>query len=361
MSARPLRTLALLLPLLPACGGAESAAVSVALEPAADTLIAPYAAEITDAAWLGGDRWAVLSPQDRAVDVADFGRRRVATFAATPRELEQPFLLFRTGDSLGIADWQRRRLTLWSLDGRLGSSLPAADGLRGALPRARDAAGRWYYELRPAPGRDGSGNRDSALIVRAAPGGALDTIARLAPFDLAEVISEGRRRLERRLLSGQDRWGVLPDGSVWIARVADNRVDWRLADGTAPEGPALPDRVLPITEPDRELFLGRFDAGLRASVAQVPFAAIKPPFEGAAADPSGAVWLVKSRAVGDSLRHYQVVDQRGRLVGEVSHRGLGHLVALGDQHLLVVEPFERGIRLLRFHFPAPTATPSTRP
>ena len=40
----------------------------------------------------------------------------------------------------------------------------------------------------------------------------------------------------RRALSGIDHWGVLPDGSVWVARVYENRVDWRAPTATGPRG-----------------------------------------------------------------------------------------------------------------------------
>lgn len=352
---------ALLPLLLSACPAPPPAVETATLAPSADTIIAPYAAEIADAAWLEGERWVVIAPQDRAVDAIDFGRRRLAPFAASRRELSQPFHLFRAGDSIYIADWQRRRLTAWSLGGTLGSVLHSSDHFRGALPRARDLAGRWYFELRPPPGTDGSGNQDSAVVVRTGLDGPSDTVARLAPFDLAEVISDGRRRLERRLLSGQDRWGILPTGAVWVARVSNNRVDWRGPQGTVYGGPDLPDRVLPIMEADRELFLNRFDAGLRPSVAQIPFAAIKPPFEAAVTDPAGGLWLVKSRAVGDTVRRYQVVDTLGQLRGEITHPGLGRVIALSDRDALVAEPFDRGVRLLRFRLHPAAASTGDRP
>ncbi|MBK6423162.1 MAG: hypothetical protein IPF77_13305 [Gemmatimonadetes bacterium] len=357
-----LRFPALLPLLLAACPAAAPPLESRELAPPADTVIAPFAGEVTDAAWLEGDRWVVISPQDRAVQVVDFGTQALAPFPPRARqELDQPFHLFRSGDTIFVADWQRRRLTGWSLRGAPAGVLPAVDRFRGALPRARDAAGRWYFELRPPPGPDGSGNRDSAAIVRTDLTGPDDTVARLAPFDLAEVLSEGRRRLERRLLSGQDRWGIRPDGTLWVARVAENRVEWRADSGAVELGHQLPDRVLPVTENDRELFLNRFDAGLRPTVAQIPFAAIKAPFEGATLDPDGQLWLTKSRAIGDSLRYYQVVDRTGALVREVTHRGLGHVLAISPTDLLVAEPIEHGVRLLRFRLnppaPAGAATP----
>ena len=265
----------------------------------------------------------------------------------------KPFHLFRTGDSVYVADWARRRLTSWSLTGEYGAAFPAPEVLRGALPRERDAGGHWYFELRAAPGPDGSGNRDSAAIVRfdaALTRG--DTVARLAPFDLAEVMSDGRRRLERRLLSGQDRWGILPDGTVWVARIAENRIDWRTPDGAWHEGDQLPDPVLPITQNDRDLFLSQFDAELRPTVEAIPFAAIKAPFEQAVIATDGLAWLMKSRSVGDSIRGYQIVDRQGHLVATARHTGLGRLLALSDSLALIGEHFAGGTRLLLFHLPA---------
>lgn len=344
--------LAALAVLLAACPGPRQPVAQVALAGPVDTVLAPYG-EVTDGAWLDGDRFVVIAPQDPAVGVADFRRRTISRFGgARAAELSQPFHLFRAGDSIYVADWLRRRLTGWSPAGAPGGTLSATDGLRGALPRARDGQGRWYFELRAPPGPDGSGNRDSATIVRTAPDQTTrDTVTRLAPLDIAEVISDGRRRFERRLLSGQDRWGVLPDGAVWVARVQENRVDWVDADGRTRRGRQLPDPVLPVTQNDRDIFLRRFDPGLRPTVEQIPFAAIKPPFEFALASPAGEVWLVKSRAVGDTVRLIQVIDRTGAELREIRHPGLGRVLAVGGGFALVGEPFEGGTRLLRYRLP----------
>lgn len=348
--------------MLSALAACRDSSPPVTVEPlvaTGDTVIAPHG-EITDAAWLSDGRWVLIAPQDRAVSIAVVARRKLGRFGgARAREVEQPFHLFRSGDSIYIADWLRRRLTAWSLDGGYGGALPAADGLRGALPRSRDDAGRWYFEVRPAPGRDGRGNLDSAVIIRGGGDPSVaDTVGRLGPFDLAEIVSNGQRRLERRLLSGHDRWGVLLDGTLWIARVTENRVDWRDPTGRVTRGVSLPDRVLPITQSDRDIFLARFEPALRSTAAQIPFAAIKPPFEGALNDPDGQVWLVKSRAVGDTLRDYQVIDRRGRLSRMLNHPGLGRILAIGGGYALVGEPFADGVRLLLFRIPAPAGAGS---
>lgn len=328
----------------------EAPPVELTLVPTGDTVIAPYG-DISALAWIGDGRWVAVAPQEPATGVADFTSHKLVPFTAAKKELSQPFFLFASGDSVYIADWQQRRMTAWSRAGTIGGVMPAPDALRGALPRTRDNAGRWYFELRPVPGPDGSGNRDSAAIIRTSPDlTTRDTIGRLAPPELVEVMSEGRRRLERRLLSGQDRWGITGDGRLWIARVSENRIDW-ITDRTPKRGVQLPDRVLPVTDNDRDLFLNKFDQTLQATVSQTPFAVVKPPFEDALTDPAGRVWLVKSRAIGDSIRDYQVIDSTGRLTAGVHHEGLGRILGLTDSLAVVGEPFEDGIRLLLFRIP----------
>jgi hypothetical protein len=185
----------------------------------------------------------------------------------------------------------------------------------------------------------------------------IETIARLAPLDIAEVIGDAGRRFERRVFSGVDRWGVLPDGSLWVARVYDNRVDWRAPDGKWSKGASLPDRVLEVTRYDRELFLRRFPPELRRTAQDLPFAALKPPFEAGLTSPGGQVWLEKSRAPADSSRRYHVVNRAGQLVREVRIRGQGRIVAVGEQRALVAEPTAEGTRLISIPLPDPSATP----
>jgi hypothetical protein len=153
---------------------------------------------------------------------------------------------------------------------------------------------------------------------------------------------------------------VVPDGSVWVARVYDNRVDWRSPSGEWTRGEALPDRVLEVTRYDRELFYQKFPPELRSTAEQIPFAAVKPPFEAAFTAPSGHVWLEKSRAPVDSARRYHEVDRRGRLLREVRVPGTGRIVALGDDEALVAERIRGGTRFIRFAVPAAPAGVAAR-
>jgi hypothetical protein len=342
-----------------ACAAPEPEAPALELVLAGDTLATPYS-EVTAAAWLGGSRWAVLAPGDEAVAIVDFGTKALTRLRGpSSKALRNPSNLFVADDTLYVGDWGLRRLSLWTPSGRLIRSIPAADVVRGTLPRARDQAGHFYLDLYPKPGRDGSGNRDSAAVVRVDTAfRRADTLARLAPLDIAEVQGDAGRRFERRVFSGVDRWGVLPDGSLWLGRVYDNRVDWREPNGRWSRGQPLPDRVLEVTRYDRELFLRKFPPELRLTAQDLPFAAIKPPFEAGITDARGDVWLEKSRAPADSSRRYHVVNRQGRLVREIRVPGHGRILAAGVNSVLVAEPTTDGIRLIRVSLPPSSARPA---
>ena len=227
------------------------------------------------------------------------------------------------------------------------------EGTNGALPRARDAAGQWYFEGTPSPGRDGSGLADSGRVIRAdAMLTKFDTIAQLVSPDLAMVPREGGPRLERRILTGMDKWGVLGDGTLWIARTKQNQVEWRNPDGSLQaQTKPLPDPILPVQEMDRQLYLRRFPEDQRQAANTQVFAELKPPFEAAFATPDRRIWLFKSAPALDSIRTFQVVDSSGlKAVIEVPSRGTA--IGVDGSWIIMAEEFPEGIRLLRYAIPA---------
>ena len=105
-----------------------------------------------------------------------------------------------------------------------------------------------------------------------------------------------------------------------------------------------------------KLFYQKFPPELRSTAEQLPFAAVKPPFEAGLTSPSGHVWLEKSRAPSDSSRRYHEVDREGRLRRDIRLPGQGRIVALGDDVALVAERVREGTRFIRF--PIPPSTPN---
>ncbi|HEX7024221.1 MAG TPA: hypothetical protein VF187_05340 [Gemmatimonadales bacterium] len=328
---------------------------------ASDTLTAPWA-NIPSATWLGGRRWALVANDWDEAAVADFNARNVTPLGGAIRKgYQHPASVFAVGDTVYLADWGLRRTTVWAGD-RLIDSIPFPDALRGTAPRSRDAAGQFYFEVRPAPGRDGSGNRDSAAIVRSPVDlSRFDTVARLAPVDVREMNRENSSRFERQVFSGDDLWGVWRDGTVWIARLLRNNI-WSISPtGQTVRGPELPDPVFEVTQADRDRYLQGFPADVRPKETDLPFALIWPPFVAAFSGPGDQIWLEKSKPVLDSLRTIHVLDRQGNLLRVFQLSGPGRLIAIGSEALLVAEQFEKGVRLMEVRIPAPPAYASPSP
>lgn len=315
----------------------------VLLAAGTDTVLVPERV-ITGGADVGAGRWVVVAPDEGAVRLVELGASDSAAPFGTSDAFQHPHYVFAVGDTTYIADWGRRRVTVWT-NGSLTDTIPALAAASGALPRAADAAGRLYAEVYPLP----SAEVDSGLVLRITPDRQrADTVAYLAPYDLAEVREDRGVRMQRRALSGSDTWGVLPDGTVWVARVDQNRVDWISPDGTVRRGPGLPDRVLEVTRADRELFVQQYPQELRAEAERLPFAIVKPPFTTGFTGAGGRVWLEKSRAIGDSVRRYHVVDPERGFLGELQLTGLARILAADTTAVLTALAVpDSGTRLVR--------------
>jgi len=324
-----------------------------------DTILTQYV-NLPVAAWVQGSRWAVVSGEFNEAAIVDFATgSRTLLGGAGGREIRNPFDVYTYADTVTVTDWALRRATMWNADGDFIASMPAVPELRGALPKGRDAAGQLYFEVSPPPGPAGSGNRDSAAIVRSAQNLArFDTVGRLSPLDLAEIEDATGRRLERRIFSGSDEWGVLRDGAVWIARVYPPRTYWILPNGEIIKGDALPDRLHEVTQVDRQQWLQQFPEELRSTAENLPFSPLKPAFEAGFSSHDGTIFLERSRATVDTVREYHVVDREGMLryiaVLPLRH---GHVIAVGDSVALVAEQYREGVRLMQVNIPRPAPLP----
>ncbi|HEV8151140.1 MAG TPA: hypothetical protein VGP61_13235 [Gemmatimonadales bacterium] len=347
------RDLVAVLLLAAACKGPSAGPPEAHLALPADTLEAEWA-ELPVAAAVGSGRWVVVAADWDAAVIADFGNKSLAPLGGAKQQAYlHPFMAFTSGDSIYLADWGKRRTTVWTFQGKLADSLPVADALRGAFVRARDAAGQLYFQVDPAPKRDGSGNQDSIAIVRAPRSLArFDTLARLSPRELAQVSRENATRYEQRIFGGNDLWGVWPDGTVWIARRFRNQIVSVDVRGKLSKGPELPDPVYEVTEADRQRYLQGYPAEARPKETDLVWASILPPFTAAFAAPNGTVWLEKSKPALDSVRRIQVVDRSGKLQRVLLLHGQARLLAVGADKLLLAEQFAKGVRLMEVRIPA---------
>lgn len=342
-----------LLALSVACSGPPPGPPEEPLALASDTLVTEWA-ELPLAAATADGRWIVVSPAWDAAVFADF-RAGTLTPLGGPKTKAylHPFMVFGAGDSIYLADWGARRTTVWTSRGALMDSIPVVDALRGAFVRARDGAGQLYFQIDPPPKRDGSGNQDSIAIVRAPRSlERFDTVAHLAPRELAQVARENSSRFEQRIFSGEDRWGVWPDGTLWIARRFGNQLVTLDARGKQIRGAPLPDPVYEVTPADRARYLEAYPVEVRPKETDLTWASIFPPFLAAFSAPGGGVWLEKSKPVLDSLRRIQVLDREGNLRRVLQLRGQARLLAVGADYLLLAEQFDQGVRLMQVRIPS---------
>ena len=346
------RLCSLLVALALACSEPPPPAPVITVAATADTVIVP-AVSLSYAVPRSDGRWVVLAAEEAELRIADFAKGTVEPFpGVTKAEVPHPSVLLGIGDTVIVGDWGLRRFTAWLPGSARLEAWPVPDALRGAFPRARDAAGQWYFEVPPEAKRDGAGLKDSAAVVRAdAQLTRFDTLARLSPPDLAIIEGANGQRFERRMLAGNDIWGVQRDGTLWIARVFQNRIEWPRPGKKRPfVGPPMQDPILTIQEMDRQIFIRRFPEDQRDIARRLPFTAIKPPFEAVFQTPDRRIWLFKSAVALDSVRTFQVADTAGvRFVVKVPSRGSA--LGVDGNHILMGEEFPGGIRLLRYPVP----------
>ena len=359
-----MRRLAGALLLAAACGPGRAQVPPDEMLPFGSDTILTHWSELPLAA-TSQSRFVVVSADWDSASFTNFAGHALESLGgAKQHAYPHPFQVFASRDTVYLADWGKRHTTVWTPDGKLVDSLPVADALRGTYVRGRDAAGNWYFQVDPVPGKDGSGNQDSAAIVRAPHNlTRFDTVARLTPLELAQVRRDNQTRFERRVFSGNDFWGVWPDGTVWIARRFANQLETVSPQGKVAHGLGLPDPVFEITGPDRMEYLHSYPEEVRPKEMDVAWAIIHPPFYAAHAAPDGSVWLEKSKPAADSLRKIHVLDRSGALARVLVIKGQGRLLAVGADHLLLGERSPDGVRLIQVRIPSalsPSAPASPR-
>ncbi len=322
-------TFVLALPLT-ACGEAKSPLV--VLDQPEATLGRTFQ-QVSNVVELSDGRIALAELRDRTFLFADFTTGEATPVGVHADTIAKPdsspefhkypgYVLPLWGDTIGLLDFAAERTTLWNQRGEALGVLGGRTIGGQNQPLNYDARGNGYKEdVRGVLGGLEPGDElkfDSLNVLRIVPGDTVaDTVARLK----LPVWGRGRfgeqTKIVSTIFSGRDIFGVLPDGAIWVARAADNSVDWRSPAGDWTRGSSRSYTRIAVSQAEKDVFLER----LRQQMAQMgapagielsyPFADEKPPFVAGSTNPDGEVWLQRSRAFEDSVPVFDVVGRDG--------------------------------------------------
>jgi hypothetical protein len=226
------------------------------------------------------------------------------------------------GDTVALVDFSALRTTLWSEAGLPLGLLPLKPVAGNAPVLLYDTVGRAYkidYQAILGGGEPGRALRpDSIPVLRMTVStGTVDTIGLLASPEYGDAVFGEQVQQAAKVFAPNDFFGVLPDGTAWIARARENRVDWRSPEGNWTPGRSHDYVRLPVTQADKDRVLAQVRAqGKQFGMPQdlrivYPFAETKPPFDFALGRPSGEVWLQRPRRDEGASLIYDVFDRKG--------------------------------------------------
>jgi len=243
--------------------------------------------------------------------------------ATEPNQYKFPgWVAHLAGDTVALVDFSATRTTLWSEAGRPLGVLKLAPVGGNTPVLVYDTVGYGYkvdYHAVLGGGEPGRTVRpDSIPILRIAlRNGAVDTVAHLASPEYGDATFGEEVQQAAKVFAPNDFFGVLPDGTIWLARGHENRVDWRSPKGQWTIGQSHAYTKTPVTKADKDRVLAQVrEHGKQFGMPQglkvdYPFAEHKPPFDLAAGRPNGEVWLQRPRTEEGSALIYDVFDRKG--------------------------------------------------
>jgi hypothetical protein len=306
--------------------------------------------QLSNVVELDSGRVVFADTRDKLFLAAAFGSgkldtlgKRVETLQAdgAPGEYKFPGWVARlAGDTVALVDFSALRTTLWSEQGQPLRVLPIAQVAGTAPVLVYDTMGHGYKidfkaMLEPEPGQ--TTRPDSVPVLRIElRGGKVDTVARLSAPEFGEAVFGKQKQQAAKVFAPNDFFGVLANGTAWVARGRDNRVDWRAPDGSWRRGKSRKYTSQPVTQADRDRVLAQVrEQGKQYGMPQdleiqYPFAETKPPFDFALGRPNGEVWLQRPRTQEDASLVYDVYNGQGAWQREVSFPAGASLAGFGE-------------------------------
>jgi hypothetical protein len=232
------------------------------------------------------------------------------------------------GDTVALVDFGALRTTLWHRNGKPLKVLPIAPVAGDAPVLVYDTLGNGYkidYKTMLASAPGDTTRPDSVPVLRIAlAAGKVDTVANLAAPEFGEAVFGEQKQQAATVFAPNDFFGVLANGTAWVARGRQNRVDWRSPDGKWSRGESRKYTGQPVTQADKDRVLAQVrEQGKQYGMPQelpiqYPFAKTKPPFDFALGRPNGEVWLQRPRGQDEAPLIYDVYDRQGAWQREVS-------------------------------------------
>jgi hypothetical protein len=306
--------------------------------------------QLSNVVELDSGRVVFADTRDKLFLAAAFGSgeldtlgKRVDTLQAdgAPGEYKFPGWVARlAGDTVALVDFSALRTTLWHEKGQPLRVLAIAPVAGTAPVLVYDTMGHGYkidYNamLDPEPGQ--ATRPDSVPVLRIALGGGkVDTVARLSAPEFGEAMFGEQKQQAAKVFAPNDFFGVLANGTAWVARGRDNRVDWRAPDGSWRRGKNRKYTGQPVTQADKDRVLAQVrEQGKQYGMPQelpiqYPFAETKPPFDFALGRPNGEVWLQRPRTKEDAALVYDVYNGQGAWQREVSFPPGASLAGFGE-------------------------------
>ena len=253
---------------------------------------------------------------------------------------------------MALVDFSALRTTLWTRQGKPLSVLAIVPVAGTAPVLVYDTLGHGYkidYKsmLDPEPGT--TARPDSVPVLRIAlAGGKVDTVAKLAAPEFGEAKFGEQKQPAATVFAPNDFFGVLANGTAWVARGRHNRVDWRTPDGRWKIGASRKFTGQPVTQADKDRVLAQVreqgkQYGMPQELAiEYPFAATKPPFDFALGRPNGEVWLQRPRAEENAAIVYDIYDRRGSVAARGGVPRGGHAGGFRRERRHLCRDQERG-------------------
>jgi hypothetical protein len=306
--------------------------------------------QVSNVVELGADRVAFADTREKLFLAGTFGSGKLDTLGrrveaigkdAGPGEYKFPGWVARlAGDTVALVDFAALRTTLWNRKGEPLRVLQLQPVGGTAPVLVYDTVGHGYkidYQtmLSAEPGVTRRADSVPVLRIHLADG-KVDTVANLAAPQFGRAKFGEQVQEAAVVFAPNDFFGARADGSAWVARGKENRVDWRSPDGAWSLGTKREFQAQQVTQADRDRVLAQVreqgkQYGMPQELAiEYPFAATKPPFDFALGRPNGEVWLQRPRAAESAPLVYDVYDPRGAWRRQVTFPVGASLAGFGE-------------------------------